>query len=223
VNGEREGEVREAGSRVPSPAVRLLAVAAAGYLYGSLSARVPGTSDPTAFWVGNLAAPYLLIPFLAGTWRFRAIGSAVAGAAAAVSAVAGFYRFLIVWHTTSANLGLAADTPTRTVIARAYGYWFRNLALGDPGGRPWLSIALVAGTVCGYLGYRWADRRSRVAALAITCAFVLEPLGHFLGLFVEGGRYTFHLSNVVIWTVEAAIGVLASVWVWRRGEGIATV
>src|SRR6185436_18508723 len=128
VNGEREGEVREAGSRVPSPAVRLLAVAAAGNLYGSLSARVPGTSDPTAFWVGNLAAPYLPIPFLAGTWRFRAIGSAVAGAAAAVSAVAGFYRFLIVWHTTSTNLGLAADTPTRTVIARAYGYWFRNLA-----------------------------------------------------------------------------------------------
>jgi hypothetical protein len=60
-----------------------------------------------------------------------------------------------------------------------------------------------------------------VAALAITCAFVLEPLGHLLGLFVEGGRYTFHLSNVVIWSVEAAIGVLASVWVWRRGEGFA--
>ena len=66
--------------------------AAAGYLYGTLSARVPGTSDPTAFWVGNLAAPYLLIPFLAGTWRFRAIGSAAAGAVAAVAAVAGFYR-----------------------------------------------------------------------------------------------------------------------------------
>ena len=221
MNGAGEGEVRATGSAVPSLAVRLVIVATAGYLYGTLSARVPGTSDPTAFWVGNLAAPYLLIPFLAGNWRFRATGSAVAGAVAAVAAVAGFYRFLVVWHTTAANWGMPPGTPTRTVVLHAYGFWFRNLALGDPGGRPWLSIALVAGAVCGYLGYLWARRGSRVAALVITSAFVLEPLGHLVGLFVEGGRYTFGVSNIVIWSIEALIGVLASVWVWRKGQRLA--
>jgi hypothetical protein len=188
-----------------------------------LSARVPGSSDPTAFWVGNLAAPYLLIPFLAGAWRFRAVGAASAGAIGAVAAVAGFYRFLAVWHTTSANWGMPAGTPARTIIAHAYAFWFRNLALGDPGGRPWLSIALVVGMGCGYLGYRWGEKRSRLAALAITSAFVLEALGHVAGLFVEGGRYTFHVSNVVVWSVEAAIGTVATIWVWRTGQDRARV
>jgi hypothetical protein len=53
----------------PTP-VRLCSVAIAGFPYGFLTAHIPAPrTDETIFWLGNLAAPYLLIAFVPGSWR----------------------------------------------------------------------------------------------------------------------------------------------------------
>jgi hypothetical protein len=50
--------------------VRLCSVAIAGFPYGFLTAHIPAPrTDETIFWLGNLAAPYLLIAFVPGSWR----------------------------------------------------------------------------------------------------------------------------------------------------------
>ena len=61
--------------------LRLLVIAVGGYLYGYVTARLPAPDTGARFWLGNLAAPYLLIPFLAGAWRFRAVAASAAGRA----------------------------------------------------------------------------------------------------------------------------------------------
>lgn len=138
-------------------AVRLLAVAIGGFLYGFLTAHLPAPHDATLFWLGNLGAPYLLIPFIVGAWRFRAPVASAAGALAAGAVVAGFYNL---------------------PAARNVGIWFRTFLLGDPGGRPWLTIAIMVGLIFGHLGFRWHHKRARFAGALVAMAFIAEPLVH---------------------------------------------
>ena len=84
--------------------LRLLVIAVGGYLYGYVTPRLPAPDTGARFWLGNLAAPYLLIPFLAGAWRFRAVAASAAGALGAAAAVASFYDFLWVGDVTNLDL-----------------------------------------------------------------------------------------------------------------------
>ena len=72
-------------SFTPNRAVRLCIIAVAGYLYGFATAHILAPHDGGVFWLGNLAAPYLLIAFVAGAWRFRSVLASVAGALGAVA------------------------------------------------------------------------------------------------------------------------------------------
>jgi hypothetical protein len=48
-----------------------LGVAAVGYAYGALAAAIPSPDDPDVFWVGNLAAPFVVLPSLLVSWVAR--------------------------------------------------------------------------------------------------------------------------------------------------------
>ncbi len=99
--------------------------------------------------------------------------------------------------------------------------WLRNLGLGDPGGIPWLSIGVLVGVGCGALGYLWARRQSRVAALAVTFALIVEPLVYLTRaetLHFPSSGYRLSPRNLSIWAVEFVIGVGATTWVVLRGR-----
>ncbi len=203
---------------IPTP-VRVCVIAVGAYAYGFIAEHLPAAqTDATIFWIGNLAAPFVLIPFLAGAWHFRPVAASAVGALAGVAAVAGFYDLVAVARTTAVEQGLPTSTPTGTVIAQAYANWFRNLLLGDPGGRPWLAVALVTGLIFGYLGYTWARKGSRLAASAVAAVFIVEPLVH-----VAGHRYNLRPLNLSIWGLEALIGVAGLAWVWLRRVDLRTV
>jgi hypothetical protein len=203
---------------VPGTALRLCVIVVAGYLYGLGTTHLPAPDTGSVFWLGNLGAPYVLIPFLAGAWRFRAKVAPFAGAIGAAAAVAGFYHFLTVGNVVNMQLDLPVTVTARSVVIRAYANWFRTFLLGDPGGRPWLSVAIIVGLIFGYLGYRWWQKGDRLGVIIVAAVLIAEPLVYLSGLNdrILGTGYELHASNVVIWSIEALVGVALLVWGLRR-------
>lgn len=173
---------------------RLLVVAVVGFGYGFATNQIPAPESFGPMWIGNVAAPYALLPFLAGAWALRSAGGAVvAGVVVELTAFGGFYTELL------------ADTDT--------SYW---ALLG--GGNPWLVFELFAGTVFGYLGHRWWRRGSLAAALVCAAVPVLESLflvTDFAGWVLRSlpvlnlypPIYPKSAWNLTLWGVEAAIGL----------------
>jgi hypothetical protein len=178
-------------------------------------------------WAGNLSAPYLLLPFLAGALLpRRATAAAVGGALAAASAIAGFYDLLMVGDVTAASVGAPATTTARQLVLDAYVRWFSTFLLGDPGGTPWLSIALVSGCLLGLVGFTWRTTLRWWLAAPVGAAFLLEPLASLVLLpivnrvrfGVPSAGYALAPENLTLWSLEALFGVacLAAAILLRR-------
>ena len=196
----------------PTAPTRLFIAAVGGYAYGAITAAIPSPSDPAAFWVANLAAPYMLLPFLAGAWQVRTRHAVIAGAVTAGGAIAGFYGFHLVGDVTNDQLDLPTTVTARAVVLDAYRRWLGTFVLGVPGGIPWLSIALVVGAGAGALGHRWWRMGAQWAGLAVAALLVLEPavrLGAAIGI-VPGPRYGIVAPNLAMWAVEAIVGIIAT-------------
>src|SRR6476661_797641 len=73
--------------RPPKLAWVLLAAVAFGVLVAALKGQDAGVRDT----LGNLSAPWVLVPFLAGARFTRVRSGALAGAAATLAALLGFY------------------------------------------------------------------------------------------------------------------------------------
>lgn len=205
---------------MPGTQARLAVIVVVAYVYGHLAASLPAPSDASVFWLGNLAAPFLAIPFLAGAWRFGRVLAMVAGLLAGVALVAGFYGFLFVGNVTNADLDLPVTLPARQVVIEAYRQWLANLVIGDPSGTPWLTIAALFGAACGALGRLWATGRAWAAA-PIAAAFLLEPAVYVLriGGIPLTSRYAIDPWNVTVWTLEVLVGVALIVLTARRWRG----
>lgn len=198
---------------------RLLALAIVGYLWGALTTSIPAPEDSSIFWLGNLAAPYLVLPFLAGTWGFRAPVAVLAGVVTSCAGIAGFYQLHNVGDVTASQLDLPASMTARDVVLEAYSRWFSTFVLGQPGGAPWLTIAAIGGGIAGLLGFLYAVKGVRLAAVLVACSLLVEP-----AVYVAGsggglpvlGRYSLASPNVLIWAVEALVGMTALALVVRR-------
>jgi hypothetical protein len=139
--------------------------------------------------LGNLSAPWVLVPFLAGS-RFRSVwlGAAV-GVAVTLAAFFGFY----VAEAAILDLG---PHP-----------WYVDLKL-TVGWNVYESWGIVSGLVYGALGALWSSRRSVVAAAAVGVAFVAEPLIVLLlwrgGVWGDGGLL---LHYRWMWSAEILVGL----------------
>ena len=198
----------------------VLVVVAVGYAYGALAAAIPSPDDPDIFWVGNLAAPFVVLPFLVVSWFARIWGdlrvplSLVLGGLAGSGLVAGFYGLHRVGRDPNADPG-----EPETIVG-SYGRWLSTFVLGRPDGIPWLTIGVIAGAVAGLLAWAWMTRGSRAAGVAGVSPLLLEPVARMAagsrGVPLAGG-YPRLPGNLAIWAVEAAVGVVALWLVLRRG------
>jgi len=195
-----------------------------GYAYGWATSAIPSPDDPDVFWVANLGAPFLVLPFFAGSWSGRRwdLGPglmAATGGLTSTGMVAGFYGLHRVGRDPNADPGHVET------LAGAYTRWLSTFVLGRPGGIPWLTIGLVSGCLAGLLALLWI-RGSRVAGLLAVSPLVLEPLARTAlgarGLPLVSG-YPRSSGNLAIWALEAVVGVVAVVLVWRGADGEATV
>ncbi len=79
------------GGPLKHPTLLLAAFVLGGGLYGLATSSIPSPYEVSAFWVGNLCAPWLVLSFLAGrtqrSWRW----AVTAGALTDLACVGGFY------------------------------------------------------------------------------------------------------------------------------------
>lgn len=166
---------------MPRRALLLIAFLLAGWTFGLLDSRIPMPSSSEVFWVGNLGAPWLVLPFLAG-WiapsRQRAL---LGGALTCVAAMVGFFGPGSGWGP--ASLFFVAS---------------------------WVGIAVLAGGLYGLFGFTWGRSRTLLDGLALAVPFIVEPLAWSWGFGYSQGRlptWSVELAvglMLLVWVVVAS-------------------
>lgn len=162
--------------RILLAAVVLIAAVA----YGKCTSLIPSPDDPGAFWIGNTAAPWLAMAFVAGAVQATAVAGMLAGAIVDLVIVAAFYSHFLTIPDDRQN-------------------GFSRLVSWIEFAGPWFLVALLGGAAYGFFGYYWRAKRSRLAAVLLGVPFVAETLvqratdgqwpgsfGFFFGLAVFG-------------------------------------
>lgn len=111
--------------------------------------------------MSQLAAPWVLLPFLAGVTEDRARRAMVMGLVATVAGLLGYFgRTCSPWETIPVE-----------EFPRCFVFLVRA-----PYNPVWIAGGLVTGPLFGYLGHRWRIKRWWPGAALVTVAFLLEPL-----------------------------------------------
>jgi hypothetical protein len=173
----------------------LLGMAVVGALLALLKGNSPFGWRAT---VGNLSAPWLVIPYAASVWLSRgSIRRGVAiGVGASWAALLGFYLAVGLTSPYSSN---------------------QMHALVESGryGLRWVLLALLTGPLFGWLGSVRDRTGARRPVLTLVLAVILEGPAHlaFIQIIDPGAE-----AQPSVWAVEFLVGVvgLAVLWLWSR-------
>jgi hypothetical protein len=180
---------------------RLLALLLlAAIAFGALVAVIKGQDVGTRNALGNMSAPWVVVPFLAGALYSRPWQAALIGIATTLAAFFGFYL------AEAAVLDLGPHP------------WYVDLKLTLGSGHVYEIWGTPVGLLYGILGWLWASRSSAAAAVAVGLAFVTEPLIVFAlaaANIWEGGGL---LSYPWVWGTEVAIGVVAIAYTVAKNQ-----
>ena len=179
---------------------RIALIVAISAVFGVLVAWIKGNGAGLADAVGNISAPWLLLPFLAGAAASsrRALLGAVYGLIATLAALTAFY------FAESFVLDLGQHS------------WLTDLSLTMRASVYYAERGVVTGPVFGALGQWWLLCRSTAAASLIAAAFVLEPVAWWLyGLRLGGGAAYPVPGYPALWLGEIGIGIAGFVMLRR--------
>ena len=155
--------------------------------------------------LGNVSAPWLLLPFCAGLTGREPLRGAALGLVASLAALAGFY----VTEAIVLDLG---GHPVLT-----------NLALTLGAGRMYFAAGLLSGPVMGALGGVRVRHRRLMTAVVVGLALAGEPFAVFAWLGSQGmspADTGLVVSYPALWIGELAIGVaLATAILMKRPLG----
>ena len=182
----RAGGIQPGGAtnRAPASSTRsVIAAVAAAAIFGAadqyLGSRVAlGSWAPSA---SNMSAPWLIVAFLGGTAAWDARSAAIVGLASTLAALAGYFAL-----TVSPLESVPVDRLTSSLA---------HLLMAD---RVTIAAAFISGPAFGVLGHDWSRRRSRLSAIALTAALLLEPLARTLARRLPGPAW--------LWLAEIAAG-----------------
>jgi uncharacterized protein DUF6518 len=168
----------------------------AGIVFGVLVAVIKGQDTGVRDALGNTSAPWVVVPFLAGTRYPRVWHAALVGIATTLAALFGFYL------AEAAVLDLGPHP------------WYTDLRLTLGSGRLYETWGLLSGAIYGALGGMWASRWLPAAPVAVGLAFVGEPLIVFFlwraGIWGGGGLL---LHYPWMWITEVLLGLGAITFV----------
>jgi len=166
---------------------RVSLVLTAAAVFGVALSVIKGNGDGVRDAVGNLSAPWLLLPFLAGALlgRRRAATAAVAGWATCMVALAAFY-LANVWVLDLGPHSLLTD-----------------VRLTFSAGRRYLLLGFVAGPVMGTVGGAWRRTGSTMLAMGAASTLLLEP---FAWLAYQAGSRATYAYPRGVWAAEMILG-----------------
>src|ERR1700730_10168715 len=141
-----------------SRSLRVIGIIVAAAVLGALLSLLKGDGGGSRLVLGNLSAPWLLIPFLAGRQYSRPWAAALVGLMATLAALTGFYlQQSPLWELDSRSLSFAGDPAfVWRFVVDAHAVYFL--------------AGLVTAPTFGLLGWLSAARRSRTAAAAMALA-----------------------------------------------------
>jgi hypothetical protein len=186
--------------RVPKTCCVLLATS---LLFGVAVAVVKGGDAGVRDSLGNISAPWLLLPFIAGRTTRRPLAGASVGLLACLTALAGFY----------VAEAFVLDLGPHSVLT--------DLELTLPTGRVYVVAGLVCGPMFGALGGVRTPWRRGLDAAVVGLLLAGEPLTVYLYQRAQGmppsesGMVTAYPS---LWAGEVILGVLASALWLRAGR-----
>jgi hypothetical protein len=172
----------------------------AAIAFGAMVAVVKGQDVGVRNALGNASAPWVVVPFLAGTFYSRAWQAALIGGATTLAAFFGFYL------AEAAILDLGPHP------------WYVDLQLTLGSGHVYEIWGTPVGLVYGVLGWLWASRSSAAAFVAVGFAFATEPLIVFglqrSGLWGGGGL----LDYPWVWAMEIILGLAAITYAFAKAQ-----
>jgi hypothetical protein len=179
---------------------RLFLLVVVAFAFGAVASVVKGNGAGVRDGIGNLSAPWVIVPMLAGAAgsRGRIVLGAAIGLLTTAAALVGFYlanAFVLDLgpHSTLRDIGLTLDV-----------------------GNLWFRVAVVSGPAMGALG-AWAVRRGRPVVAAIVIATVFfEPLAVYIAYLGSGGYFAAGNGEWNgVYAAEAVVGLIAGVVLWR--------
>ncbi len=172
-------------------------------IFGVAVAILKGGDAGVRNVLGNVSAPWLLLPFFAGMLGRGPLRGGLIGAATTIAALIGFY----VAQAFVLDLG---NYP-----------WYTDLALTVGSGRQYYAAGLVTGPLFGALGALRTRHRRALVTTVVGLAFVGEPLAVFWWLHRHGiasADTGFVVAVPALWLGEIALGLLLAVGIatgWR--------
>ncbi len=129
----------------------------AALAFGAAMSVTKGNDTGVRDDIGNLSAPWLLLPFFAGTaMRGRAFAGAAAGLVSTLAALAAFYV------ANAFVLDLGPHSLVNEVRLTISWYWFPR--------------GLISGLVFGALGALWRRHEYPTLGAGVVLVLALEPL-----------------------------------------------
>jgi hypothetical protein len=172
----------------------------AALAFGAAMAAVKGQATGARDAIGNLSAPWVVLPFVAGAQCKRLRVAVLAGVAVTEVALLGFYL------AEAAVLDLGPHP------------WYVDVRLALGTFNIYEQWGLLSGALYGVLGALWVTRRVRAAPIAVALAFVIEPLIVAVttraNLWGGGGL----LERPWLWSAEIAIGLALGVVTLTRSR-----
>jgi hypothetical protein len=179
---------------------RLVPLLLAAIAFGVVMAVIKGQETGARDALGNLSAPWALLPFLAGTRCRGPLAGALVGVLTTSAAFLGFYS------AEAAILDLGSHP------------WYVDLRLTLGSGHVYELWGTVSGLAFGALGAVWATSRSALAGVAVGLVFVCEPAIVWVlkDADVWGGGGLF--EHAWIWIGEILLGLGAILVILRQSR-----
>ena len=184
---------------------RVVLLVMAAVAFGALESVVKGNGAGVRDGVGNLSAPWVIVPLLAGAVGSRGsiLAGAVVGLLTSVAALVGFY----VANAFVLDLGSHS--------------WSHEIGLTLNAGNLWFKAGAMSGPAMGAVG-AWAGRRGGfVVAWSVVGLVVFEPLVVYLTYLASNGRFAAGDGQWNgVYAAEAALGAVAATALWRSARPI---
>jgi hypothetical protein len=180
----------------------LRTVVIASLLFGIAVAVIKGGDAGLRDSVGNVSAPWLLLPFFAGRSARGPLTGAAIGLLACLAALVGFY----------VAEAFVLDLGTHSVL--------RDLELTIPAGRLYFIAGVVFGPVFGTLGALRTSWTHALDAAVVGLLLIGEPLVVYLYQGAQGvspSKSGMVTSSPALSLAEVVLGVCAAVLLLRSG------